>query len=409
MNSADSESLARRLLAAGYVEDTLERADVAILNTCVVRQASEDRVYSKLHELKQWKTPERTIAVTGCIVAKEGGELTRRFPHLDAVVPIGEYEDFVAGLEARYDYSNGEALPLAGRTGISHYVRVIQGCDHNCTFCIVPRVRGREKHVPLQAVVAECRTAVAEGAREVVLLGQNVDDYHDPDGRGGLAALVREVEQIPGLKRLRFMTSHPQDLEGELLEVMARSEVVCRELQLPVQSGDDTVLKRMARGYQTRHYRTIVENARRLMPDLGLVTDVIVGFPGESEAAYLNTRALVEEIEFDVVHIAMYSPRPGTFAATKMDDDVPQEEKLRRLNDLLALQRGIAARKTARWIGRNAEVLIEGHDELNRPYGRIRQGKRAIVLRGGDIQAGTVVNVRVLQATAGQLLGLPAA
>jgi len=409
MNSADSESLARRLLAAGYVEDTLERADVAILNTCVVRQASEDRVYSKLHELKQWKTPERTIAVTGCIVAKEGGELTRRFPHLDAVVPIGEYEDFVAGLEARYDYSNGEALPLAGRTGISHYVRVIQGCDHNCTFCIVPRVRGREKHVPLQAVVAECRTAVAEGAREVVLLGQNVDDYHDPDGRGGLAALVREVEQIPGLKRLRFMTSHPQDLEGELLEVMARSEVVCRELQLPVQSGDDTVLKRMARGYQTRHYRTIVENARRLMPDLGLVTDVIVGFPGESEAAYLNTRALVEEIEFDVVHIAMYSPRPGTFAATKMDDDVPQEEKLRRLNDLLALQRGIAARKTARWIGRNAEVLIEGHDELNRPYGRIRQGKRAIVLRGGDIQAGAVVNVRVLQATAGQLLGLPAA
>jgi len=409
MSSADSESLARRLLAAGYVEDSLERADVAILNTCVVRQASEDRVYSKLHELKQWKTPERTIAVTGCIVAKEGGELTRRFPHLDAVVPIGEYEDFVAGLEARYDYSNGEALPLAGRTGISHYVRVIQGCDHNCTFCIVPRVRGREKHVPLQAVVAECRTAVAEGAREVVLLGQNVDDYHDPDGRGGLAALVREVEQIPGLKRLRFMTSHPQDLEGELLEVMARSEVVCRELQLPVQSGDDTVLKRMARGYQTRHYRTIVENARRLMPDLGLVTDVIVGFPGESEAAYLNTRALVEEIEFDVVHIAMYSPRPGTFAATKMDDDVPQEEKLRRLNDLLALQRGIAARKTARWIGRNAEVLIEGHDELNRPYGRIRQGKRAIVLRGGDIQAGTVVNVRVLQATAGQLLGLPAA
>ncbi|TMG09469.1 MAG: MiaB/RimO family radical SAM methylthiotransferase [Chloroflexi bacterium] len=409
MNSADSESLARRLLAAGYVEDSLERADVAILNTCVVRQASEDRVYSKLHELKQWKTPERTIAVTGCIVAKEGGELTRRFPHLDAVVPIGEYEDFVAGLEARYDYSNGEALPLAGRTGISHYVRVIQGCDHNCTFCIVPRVRGREKHVPLQAVVAECRTAVAEGAREVVLLGQNVDDYHDPDGRGGLAALVREVEQIPGLKRLRFMTSHPQDLEGELLEVMARSEVVCRELQLPVQSGDDTVLKRMARGYQTRHYRTIVENARRLMPDLGLVTDVIVGFPGESEAAYLNTRALVEEIEFDVVHIAMYSPRPGTFAATKMDDDVPQEEKLRRLNDLLALQRGIAARKTARWIGRNAEVLIEGHDELNRPYGRIRQGKRAIVLRGGDIQAGAVVNVRVLQATAGQLLGLPAA
>ena len=408
MNSADSESLARRLLAAGYVEDSLERADLAVLNTCVVRQASEDRVYSKLHELKSWKTGDRTIAVTGCIVAKEGDGLRRRFPHLDAVVPIGQYEDFVASLEARYDYSLGEAMPRSGRTGVSHFVRVIQGCDHNCTFCIVPRVRGRERHVPMGEVVAECRQAVDDGAREVVLLGQNVDDYHDPDRGGGLAALVHEVERIPGLKRLRFLTSHPQDLEPELLEVMAASDVVCRELQLPVQSGDDTVLKRMARGYQTRHYRAIVENARRLMPDIGLVTDVIVGFPGESEQAYLNTRALVEEMQFDVVHIAMYSPRPGTFAATRMEDDVPQEEKLRRLNDLLALSREIAARKTQRWIGRDAEVLLEGRDELQRPYGRIRQGKRAIVM-SKDVTPGDVINVRVMQANAGQLIGLPAA
>jgi tRNA-2-methylthio-N6-dimethylallyladenosine synthase len=409
MNLADSEDLARRLLAAGYVEDSLERADIAILNTCVVRQASEDRVYARLHELKEWKTSERTLAVTGCIVGKEGEVLRGKFPQLDAVVPIGDYEDFLASLEARYDYSQGEALPQAGRTGISHYVRVIQGCDHNCTFCIVPKVRGRERHVPMDDVVAECRQAVADGAREVVLLGQNVDDYTDPTGRGGLARLVREVERIPGLKRLRFLTSHPQDLETELLEVMAASEVVCRELQLPVQSGDDTILKRMARGYQMRHYRAIVERARNLMPDLGLVTDVIVGFPGESESAFLNTRALLEEMEFDVVHLAMYSPRHGTYAASRMEDDVPHEEKLRRLNDLLALQRSIATRKTARWIGRDVEVLIEGNDELNRPYGRIRQGKRAIVLRGGDIAPGQLMNVRVLQATAGQLLGLPAA
>ncbi len=409
MNAADSESLARRLLAAGYQEESLERADVAILNTCVVRQASEDRVYSKLHELKAWKTPERTIALTGCIVAKEGDDLRRRFPQLDAVVPIGEYEGFLAGLAARYDYSEGEALPSAGRTGVSHYVRVIQGCDHNCTFCIVPRVRGRERHVPIAEVLEECRGAVEAGAREVILLGQNVDDYHDPGGRGGLAALVREVEAIPGLRRLRFMTSHPQDLEPELLETMAASDVVCRELQLPVQSGDDGILKRMARGYQTRHYRAIVEHARALMPDIGLATDVIVGFPGESEAAFLNTRRLLEEIEFDVVHLAMYSPRPGTFAATRMADDVPDVEKLRRLNDLLALVREIATRKTARWVGRDVEVLIEGSDELGRPYGRIRQGKRAVVLRGAGISPGDVINLRVLKATAGQLMGLPAA
>lgn len=288
-------------------------------------------------------------------------------------------------------------------------MRVVQGCDHNCTFCIVPRVRGREQHVPLESVVEECRLAVADGAREIVLLGQNVDDYRDPNGGGGLAALVREVERIPGLKRLRFLTSHPQDLEVELLEVMAASDIVCRELQLPVQSGDDTVLKRMARGYQTRHYRALVEQARALMPDIGLATDVIVGFPGETESAYMNTRNLVEEIEFDVVHIAMYSPRPETFAATRMADDVPQAEKLRRLNDLLALQRAIASRKTARWVGRDVEVLIEGRDELGRSYGRIRQGKRAVVMGGHEAAPGDLVKLRILQATAGQLVGLPAA
>ena len=410
MNTADSESLARKLLAAGYVEDSLERSDVAILNTCVVRQASEDRVYAKLHELKEWKTPERTVAVTGCIVAKEGATLGRRFPMLEpVVVPIGEYDDFVAGLDARYDYSQGEALPPAGRTGVSHFVRVIEGCDHNCTFCIVPKVRGRERHIPFDQVVAECRQAVDAGAKEMVLLGQNVDDYRDPDGRGGLAALVASVEKIPGLKRLRFMTSHPQDLEPELLEVMAASDVICRELQLPVQSGDDAILKRMARGYQTRHYRAIVERARTLMPDIGLVTDVIVGFPGESDEAFLNTRRLMEEIEFDVVHLAMYSPRPGTFAADKMPDDVPGDEKLRRLNDLLALQKSIAGKKTARWVGRDVQVLVEGHDELGRVYGRIRQGKRAIVLKAAGIEPGELIDLRVMHATAAQLQGVVSA
>jgi len=407
MNTADSESIARKLLAAGYVEESLERADIAILNTCVVRQASEERVYSKLHELRQWKTAERTIAVTGCIVGKEGERLQARFPLVDAVVPIGEYDSFIAGLQARHDWSQGEALPQAGRTGVSHFVRIIQGCDHNCTFCIVPRVRGRERHVPMQEVLAECTEAVADGAREIVLLGQNVDDYTDPGGRGGMAALVREVEQLPGLKRLRFMTSHPQDLEPELLEVMAASNVVCRELQLPVQSGDDLVLRRMARGYQTRHYRATIERARALMPDIGLATDVIVGFPGETDEAFQNTRRLLEDIEFDVVHLAMYSPRPGTYAAAKMPDDVPDSEKLRRLNDLLAMQREIATRKTARWIGREVEVLVQGRDELGRPYGRIRQGKRAVVL--GHAEPGTLVDIRVIQATAGQLMGARAA
>jgi len=405
MNLADSESLARQLLAAGYREaPDLERADVAVLNTCVVRQASEDKVYSKLHELRRWKTPERTLAVTGCIVRKEGEALRARFPHLEAVVPIGEYAPFLAELEARHDYAMGEPLPVAGRTGISHYVNVVQGCDHNCTFCIVPRVRGREVHVPRPRVLAECRRAVAEGARELVLLGQNVDDYRDPGGAGGLAALVADGERIPGLARLRFMTSHPQDLEMELLEVMARSSVVAHELQLPVQSGDDVVLKRMARGYKVERYQEIVASARALMPDLGLATDVIVGFPGETEEQFLNTRRLMEEVEFDVVHLAQYSPRPGTHAGDRWPDDVPAEEKRRRINDLLALQREIAGRRTARWIGRTVDVLVEASDELGRPYGRNRQGKRVIVKRA-RVEPGALVQVVVEEASPGQLAG----
>jgi tRNA-2-methylthio-N6-dimethylallyladenosine synthase len=405
MNLADTESLARRLLAAGYEEEAdPARADIAILNTCVVRQASEDKAYARLQELRSWKTPERTLAVTGCIVAKEGDSLHKRFPHLDAVVPIREYDGFLAELEARYDYSLGEPLPVAGRTGVSHYISVIEGCDHNCTFCIVPKVRGRERHLPMNSVLEQCRAAVADGAREVVLLGQNVDDYRDPEGGGGLAALLRQVERLPGLARVRFLTSHPQDLEPELLEVMAASEVICRELQLPIQSGDDHILKRMARGYQVRHYLEILSRARRLMPELAVYTDVIVGFPGETDERFLNTRRVLEDLEFDVVHLAMYSPRPGTHAAAHMPDEVPHAEKLRRLNDLLGLQRQIAARKTAAWLGRPVEVLVEGQDELGRSYGRSRQGKR-VVVKGARVEPGRLVKVRVDAAGAGQLSG----
>jgi tRNA-2-methylthio-N6-dimethylallyladenosine synthase len=404
MNVADSENLSRKLLAAGFQETDLDRADVAVLNTCCVRQASEDKVYSKLHELRGWKTPERVIALTGCLGSKEGDKLTQRFPQLDAVLPIGEYDGFIGDLEARYDYSQGEPLPAAGRTGISHYLNVIEGCNHNCTFCIVPRVRGRERSFAIPDLVERCRVAVAEGAREVVLLGQNVDAYRDPEGRGGLAALLREVERVDGLQRARFMTSHPRDLEPELLELMAASAVVCRELQLPIQSGDDRLLKRMARGYLTADYRAIIERARALMPDLGIATDIIVGFPGETEEMYLNTRRLVEEVEFDVVHIAMYSPRPGTYAGDKMPDDVPQEEKKRRINDLLAAQKVIAGRKTSHWVGREIEVLVEGADELGRAYGRSRQGKRVIVKRSLP-KPGQLVRVLVEEAFPGQLAG----
>ena len=404
MNLADSESLSRRLLASGYAEGRLEDADIAILNTCCVRQGSEDKVYSKLHELSGWKTPSRTVALTGCLGAKEGERLRSRFPLLDTVVPIGDYDGFIADLEARYDYSDGEPLPVDGRTGVSHFISVIHGCNRNCTFCIVPKVRGRERSLSVAQVLEECRRAIAEGAREVVLLGQNVDDYRDPNGAGGLAELVTRVSKLDGLRRVRFMTSHPRDLEPELLEVMAGSDTVCQELQLPVQSGDDYMLKRMARGYQLRDYLAIVERARELMPEIGLATDIIVGFPGETEAMFENTLRLLETVQFDVAHVAMYSPRPGTYAGDRLIDDVPLEEKRRRINEVLKRQREIARRKTARWVGRRVEVLVEGTDELGRPYGRSRQGKRVVVKRS-RVQPGALVDVMVEESTPAQVAG----
>ena len=408
MNAADSETLSRRLLAEGYQEAPLDDADIAVLNTCCVRQASEEKVYSKLGELRPWKARgERTIALTGCLGVKEGDRLTARFPQLDAVVPIGDYDGFIAGLSERYDSSEGEPLPAVGRTGISHYLSVIHGCNHNCTFCIVPRVRGRERSVRLAEVVDQARRAGADGAREVVLLGQNVDAYRDPESGGGLSALVAEVARLASLRRVRFMTSHPRDLEPRLLEVMAESEVVCRELQLPVQAGDDRLLKRMARGYRVGDYLAIVERAREMMPDIGLATDVIVGFPGETAEMFENTRRLMEQVEFDVVHLAQYSPRPGTYAGDRLPDDVPPAEKRRRINELLAVQRAIAARKTRTWLGRQVEVLIEGEDELGRSYGRNRQGKR-VVVKGARVPAGETAAVLVDQATSGHRAGRPA-
>jgi len=406
MNEADSRALAQRLANVGLIEtDKAEDADVIILNTCCVRQASEDKVYSKLANLRRWKRPGRVLALTGCLGVKEKESLRYRFPYLDEVIPIGEYDEFVEKVAPSIDYSEGEPLPLEKGNEVTHYITIITGCNRNCTFCIVPFVRGREKSRPMQQILQECQEAVSSGVKEVIFLGQNVDDYKSPDGEGGLSELLRRAEKIDGLLRIRFMTSHPRDMEDDLLDVMASSDKICRELQLPVQSGDDFILKRMARGYLKRDYMRIIERARTLMPDIAIATDIIVGFPDETEERFLNTLKMLEEVEFDVVHVAMFSPRPGTVAA-KWTDNVPWDVKRERLNRILDLQRAIARRKMERWVGHNVQVLIEGYDANGHPYGRSSQGKRVVILKGKDnVVPGQLVEVRVERASAGQLAG----
>jgi len=411
MNDADREELAERFAEIGFVPEVgLEEADLAVLITCAVRQNAEQKVYGKFKELVPWKQGRagRAIALTGCMGVEHGSALLDRLPDLDYVFDVREADGFMAKLQGLYaaDLDGGPvALPASDR--LSAYVPVIGGCNEMCTYCIVPFVRGREQSRPVGQVVEDVRTLVERGVREVTLLGQNVNSYRCPESGAGLPELMRAVDAIQGLLRMRFLTSHPRNASPALFEAMRELPTACEQLHLPVQAGDDELLRRMRRVYSVAHYREIIESARAAVPDLAVTTDIIVGFSGETEAEFLGTEQLMREVRFDTVHLAAYSVRPGT-AAARRPDDVPHEEKKRRLNDLLALQREIALERNRAWIGREVEVLVEGTGEDGRAYGRTRQGKIAH-LPAGVAGAGEVHRATVHAATAWQLDAEPVA
>lgn len=396
MNDADREDLAAQFADIGFVPEVpLEDADLAVLITCAVRQNAEQKVYGKFKELVPWKQARqgRAIALTGCMGVEHGSALLDRLPDLDYVFDVRESDGFMAKLQALYgaDLDGPVALPASDR--LSAYVPVIGGCNEMCTYCIVPFVRGREQSRTVGEVVADVAALVERGVREVTLLGQNVNSYRDPSSGAGLAELMRAVDTVPGLLRMRFLTSHPRNASAELFEAMRDLPTACEQLHLPVQAGDDELLRRMRRVYSVEHYLDIIGRARATVPDLALTTDIIVGFCGETEAEFLGTERLMREVRFDTVHLAAYSVRPGT-AAARRADDVPLEEKKRRLNHLLALQREIAAERNTAWVGRQVEVLVEGLAEDGRAYGRSRQGKIAYLPAGtaapGELRRGTV-------------------
>src|SRR6267143_1045011 len=343
MNEADADYLSQGLTAAGFsaVSD-LDQADLAILVTCSVRQNAEQKAYGRFRELKAWKRarPGRAIAITGCMANKEKDRLYERLPDLDYRFDMRQYEAFIHELQ---------------------------------------------------------------GVREVTLLGQTVNSYRDPETKAGLSALLEAVERIPGIWRVRFLTSHPRHVHDDLLFAIRDLPRVCEHLHLPFQSGDDAILKQMRRRYTTDEYRAIIAHARDLIPDLSVSTDVIVGYPGETEEQFQKTLALLEEIKFDVVHIQGFSPRPRTTAALHPDDVTPPEKK-RRINILLDAQRRIAEEANQRWLGRTLEVLVERADS-GEVTGRTRQNRVIIGAAPLGAQTGTVRRVLVEQATAWQLRG----
>lgn len=383
-----------------------EEADLIVLNSCVVRRSAEERVYGRLSSLKPLKRqrPEILIALIGCAVGPDSSPLQERFPFVDLFLRPGDIEPLLEMLKPSLTIPHS---PFSIPHPPCAYVPVIYGCDNFCTYCIVPYRRGRERSRPASEIVAEVQDLVRRGAREVTLLGQNVDSYgHDLPGRPDLADLLEAVHDVEGLWRIRFLTSHPKDMSDKLIETISRLPKVCEHIELPVQSGDDEILKRMGRGYTVERYLDLVERIRRAIPGLSLVTDVIVGFPGETEEQFMNTYNLLEELRFDMVHVAAYSPRLET-AAAHLPDDVPPEEKESRRRAIEELQEKIAGEINRKLVGETVEILVEERHK-GKWKGRTRTNKLVFFQASGqESYQGRLVKVCITWAGPWSMQGEP--
>jgi tRNA-2-methylthio-N6-dimethylallyladenosine synthase len=410
VNVADSAKLSAGLDRFGMeAVATPEEADLVVLNTCAVRQGAEERTIGRLHALKRLKE-QRTdlqIAMMGCMVGQRTTDLERRFPWVDVFAQPQHFDDIMHAIGAPTDDLGGEFWPeVVGRPqGIFAYVPVIEGCNKFCTYCIVPYRRGRERSRSMEEIEFEVATHVRHGVREVTLLGQTVEAYgHDLPDRPDLGDLMRAIHDLPGLERIRFLTSYPRDMTDRIIQTVAELPKVCECFSLPVQAGHDGVLDAMHRGYSLDEYRETIARVRRLMPRAGITTDVIVGFCGETEEQFEATCSLLEEIRFDKVHVAAYSPRPGTIAFRKLADDVPESIKKQRLQRVEAIQERIATEINAQLLGSIEDVLVEGIGEKDgRPYGRTRSGK--IVHLNGVATAGELLPVRIERTSPWSLQG----
>jgi tRNA-2-methylthio-N6-dimethylallyladenosine synthase len=410
MNVADSGKLAAGLDRLGYVEVAApEDADVVVLNTCAVRQGAEERTYGQLGRLKKLKQQRRDlkIAMMGCMIGARTTDLEKRFPFVDVFARPQAFDDLLIALGTDPDDLGGEFWPetVGEPDGVTAFVPVVHGCDKFCTYCIVPLRRGRERSRPIDEVRHEVATLVRKGVREVTLLGQTVEAYgHDLDDRPDLGDLMRAIHDLPGLERIRFLTSYPPDMTERIIAAVAELPKVCEWFSLPVQAGHDEVLEAMRRGYTVAEFRHRIGQVRAAMPDAGITTDMIVGFPGETDAHFQATLDLLDELRFDKVHVAAYSPRPGTYAYKRLADDVPDDVKKARLHAVERLQERIATEINATLLDTVQTVLVEGYGEKDgRPFGRTRTGK--LVHLAGRAHVGDLVEARVTHTTPWSLQG----
>jgi tRNA-2-methylthio-N6-dimethylallyladenosine synthase len=409
MNTADSAKLAAGLDRLGHEPvDRPEDADLVVVNTCVVREHAERRAVSKLGSLKRLKAQRNglKIVLTGCLVGPRTAELQQRFPYVDVFAEPQAFTEMASAVEQEGCICRSSefwAATFPAPDGPTAYVPVVHGCNKFCSYCIVPYRRGRERSRPPADLRREVEHLVAGGVKEVTLLGQSVEAYgRDLADHPDLADLMRDLHAIEGLERIRFLTSYPADVTERIIDAVAELPKVCECFSLPLQSGDDEVLARMRRGYTAAEYRAVVERIRRRIANAAITTDVIVGFCGETEAQFGRTYDLLAELRFDKVHVAAYSPRPGTIAARTLEDDVSPEAKQTRLQAVESLEAGVAGEINAALVGSVQEVLVE---ELRdgRWSGRTRTDKLAHF--AGDCRVGDLVKVRIEKASPWSLQG----
>ncbi len=420
MNVADSEVVASIMQMAGYeITDAMDEADAVFLNTCSVRDNAEQKIISRLEFLRSLKRkrPQLIVGVLGCMAERVQQELLDRhgadlvcgpdaymsLPDLTAQAELG-FKALDVELSTTETYR--DVVPQRLHTGhIGGYVSIMRGCNNFCHYCIVPYTRGRERSRDVESILREVRDLRDRGFKEVTLLGQNVNSY-DSSSTNFAKLLQLCAREVPEM-RVRFTTSHPKDMSDETLRVIAEEPNVCRHIHLPVQSGSDTVLARMNRKYTRAWYLERVEAIRRIIPDCGLSTDIFVGYCGETEEDHQLSLSLMREVGYDSAFMFKYSERPGTYASKHLPDDVPEEVKLRRLNELIALQNEMSAQRNTAQVGKTVEVLVEGYSKRSRDqlFGRTEQN-RVVVFDRGQHHIGDRVLVHITDSSSATLKGV---
>ena len=414
MNISDAERMEGQLATLGYERtEDMARADLILLNTCCVRETAEDKVYGKIGEIKHIKraNPALIFGITGCMAQKEGEALIRRAPHIDFVLGTNKVHELKATVRRLESARRGpvvdvllgdaplpENVPIERTGQLSAWVPIMYGCNNFCTYCIVPYVRGREHSRRPEDVVHEVEEAAAQGFKEITLLGQNVNSYGKDHKLASFAELLLMVDAVKGVERVRYMTSHPKDLSDAVIDAVRQGRHICPHFHLPVQHGSDRILRAMNRVYRKDAYRSLVERIRAAVPDASLTTDLIVGFPGETEEDFGELLDFLREIRYDAAYTFLYSKRSGTPAAT-MEAQVEDSVKKERLHRLMEVQNEISLEKNAALKGTVQEVLAEGPSRTDEDVWTGRTGTNKIVLwrKKGQETEGDIVRVRITQ------------